>query len=177
MVYELFERLDGFKQFNGLIGVMPAGFGELDEHASCEDFDFTQRMYLRGKTGLLVKGTRVGEQAPLRLRELYNQRVRWLNGAFQGLSRYHRDFHRARIPAGRKLAWFLSGTFPFIAFTAAPLAALFGLALALRGRASFFAAPGLMLHVWLITMCGAAVLAGNAFRKEISWKDSSRTDD
>ena len=183
-VYLMFERFDGFNQFNGMIGVLNIKtmrdyqFNHLDESASCEDLDFTQRAYLAGFTGGFAQNTRVGEQAPSTIRELFNQRVRWLSGACQGLRTYLPSFITAQISVSKKLAWFLAVSLPFVAFLATPVVPLYGARL--RGKYGLHSVIirtfGLVGHVWLITLCGSVALAKQMFGRHIEWGESKRSE-
>jgi len=182
-VYRLFERFGGFNQFNGMIGVLNIRLmrdhqlDHLDESVSCEDLAFIQKAYLAGFVGGFTADTMVGEQAPTTIRDLFNQRVRWLSGAYQGLSTHIASFAASGIPVSRKLAWFLALSIPFVAFLATPVVPLYGVRLC--GKYGFRAAImtlGLIGHVWLITLCGAVVLAKQVFGGSVEWKESVRSD-
>ncbi len=183
-VYMLFERFDGFNQFNGMIGVLNIKimrdyqFDHLDESASCEDLDFTQRAYLSGFTGGFAQNTRVGEQAPSTIRDLFNQRVRWLSGACQGMYTYLPSFITAQISASKKLAWFLALSLPFVAFLATPVVPLYGMRLCGKYclRSVIIRTFGLAGHIWLITLCGGVALAKNMFGWRIKWNGSKRSE-
>ena len=113
------QRFDVFKQFNGLIGVIDAralDSTSLNEDVYCEDLEFTQRMYINGKKPVLAETT-VGEQAPTSLKELYNQRIRWMSVALEGIEENAGRFYSAPIPVNQKLAWFTSMTlYPLLHF-------------------------------------------------------------
>lgn len=183
-VYRLFRRFDGFNQFNGLIGVLDVRRMEnyrlagLDESVPCEDIEFTQNAYLAGLTGVFTPKTMVGEQAPVSVSDLFNQRVRWLSGAYLGLRRHLPAFISSHIPVSRKLAWFLALSLPFVAFLAMPLALLYGV----RRREGYgrfqtvVQTAGLLGHLLLITLCGVVVLAKKVSGGGVEWKDSRRSE-
>jgi len=182
-VYRLFERFGGFNQFNGMIGVLNIRLmrdhqlDRLDESASCEDLDFTQKAYLAGFAGGFTANTMVGEQAPTTIRDLFNQRVRWLSGAYHGLRTHTASFVASEIPVSRQLAWFLALSLPFVAFLATPVVLLYGVRLC--GKYGFRAAImtlGLIGHVWLITLCGSVVLAKQVFGGHVEWQESGRSE-
>ncbi|MEA1944918.1 MAG: glycosyltransferase family 2 protein [Euryarchaeota archaeon] len=180
-VYRIFKKLDGFNQFNGLIGVLNTGIVEqlkLNESVSCEDLDFTQKIYLSGFTGVFTPETMVGEQAPSGIRDLFNQRVRWLTGACQGLRTYMPSFVTSEIPISRKLAWFLSLSIPFVAFIGTPFVPMYGLRLwrAYGMRSAIIQTFGLAAHLWLITLCGIVALAKQVFGGGVEWKESRRSE-
>ncbi|RZN34973.1 MAG: glycosyltransferase family 2 protein [Methanosarcinales archaeon] len=183
-VYLMFERFDGFNQFNGMIGVLNIKtmrdyqFNHLNESASCEDLDFTQQAYLAGFTGGFAQNTRVGEQAPSTIKDLFNQRVRWLSGACQGLRTYLPAFITAQISVSKKLAWFLALSLPFVAFLATPVVPLYGARLCGKYglRSVIVRTFGLVGHVWLITLCGSVALAKQVLGRHIEWGGSKRSE-
>ncbi|MHC1574454.1 MAG: glycosyltransferase family 2 protein [Candidatus Methanogasteraceae archaeon] len=183
-VYRTFRRLDGFNQFNGLIGVLNMKliarhrFNRLNESVSCEDLDFTQKSYLAGLTGVFTPETMVGEQAPAGLGDLFNQRVRWLAGAYQGLRTYLPAFITSEIPLPRRLAWFLALTLPFVAFIAMPIVPVYGLRLWGRFgmRCAIVQTIGLIGHTWLITLCGIVALVKQVTGGGVEWKESVRSE-
>ncbi len=178
-VYRLYERFDGFKQFNGLIGVIDARALDgtsLNEDVYCEDLEFTQRMYISGKKPVLAE-TKVGEQAPTSLKELYNQRIRWMSGALEGVEENTARFYSAPIPLNQKLAWFTSMTLPFAAFLLTPIVPVYGLRLWSKGHDRIlFKTVGLVFHVWLISFCGVQAILNRARKKKTKWTDTSRSD-
>lgn len=177
-IYQLFEKFDGFKQFNGLIGVIDArSFNKtlLNEHVYCEDLEFTQRIYLEGKKPVFAD-TRVGEQAPTTLKDLYNQRVRWLSGALDGLIENMAYFPHANISINLKLAWFTSLVLPFGAILLTPFIPAYGLRLKSKCQTKIISKTlGLIFHVWLITLCGKVALLNRIRKKRTAWTDSSRS--
>lgn len=183
-VYRTFRRLDGFNQFNGLIGVLNMKlmerhrFNRLNESVSCEDLDFTQKSYLAGLTGVFTPETMVGEQAPAGLGDLANQRVRWLAGAYQGLHTYLPAFMTSKIPLPRRLAWFLALTLPFVAFLTMPIVPVYGLRLWGRFgmRRAIVQTIGLIGHTWLITLCGIVALGKQVSGGGVEWKESVRSE-
>jgi cellulose synthase/poly-beta-1,6-N-acetylglucosamine synthase-like glycosyltransferase len=183
-VYEEFAIYDGFTHFNGLIGVIDMKLvnsylpRSLDESVPCEDVEFTQRAYLAGLTSVFTPHTMVGEQAPVSIGDLFNQRVRWLAGAFAGLQKYRSRFFFALIPRTRKLAWFFALSLPFVAFLAIPIVPVYGLRLWAKHGVSraVVQTAGLIGHTVLITICGLVVIAKRIMGRETEWKDSSRSD-
>ncbi len=179
-LYRLLERCDGFKQFNGLIGVLDVRIfadKRLNEDATCEDVDLTQQLYLEGKTAVLVDATRVGEQAPLSPKDYYHQRVRWITGAYEGLKNFPK-FKQAKIPMSRKITWLSVMTIPFFIFLFSPLVLLYGIRLwQLSDDVMDFAIKlfGLIMHVWMLQICGLAVLYAQLFNKSAKWKEMRRS--
>ncbi|MCL7412566.1 MAG: glycosyltransferase family 2 protein [ANME-2 cluster archaeon] len=178
-VYSLYERFDGFKQFNGLIGVIDARTFDgtrLNEAVFCEDLEFTQRIYIAGKKPVLAR-TMVGEQGPTSLKELYNQRVRWLSGALEGVEDNIARFFYAHIPINQKIAWFTSMTLPFAAFLLSPFVPVYGFRLWNKGDDRvLFKTLGLIFHVWLISFCGVHAVFNRARKTRTVWTDTSRSD-
>lgn len=182
-MYRLFDRIGGFNQFNGMIGVLNIRLmkkhqlDHMNESVSCEDLAFTQKAYLAGLVGRFTANTMVGEQAPTTIRDLFNQRVRWLSGAYQGLSTHLTSFISSEISMSKKIAWFLALSLPFMAFITTPVVLLYSARL--YGKYGYRAAImtlGLLCHVWLITLCGAVVLSKQAFGGHVEWKESERSD-
>jgi len=188
-VYRLFERFGGFNQFNGMIGVLNIRLlnirpmrdhplDRLDESVSCEDLDFTQKAYLAGFIAGFTANTMVGEQAPSTIRDLFNQRVRWLSGAYHGLRTHLSSFVASEIPVSRKLAWLLALSIPFVAFLATPVVLLYGVRLCWKYSLCRVAIMtiGVIGHGWLSTLCGAVVLAKQVGGGHVEWKESGRSD-
>ncbi len=179
-LYRLLERCDGFKQFNGLIGVLDARIfadRRLNEDATCEDADMTQQLYLEGKTAAFVDTTHVGEQSPISIRDYYRQRARWLAGAYEGLRNFSK-FKRAKIPMSGKITWFSAMIIPFFISLFSPLVILYGIRLwQLSGDARDFAIKlfGLIMHAWILQICGLAVLYAQLFNRSIKWKEMHRS--
>jgi len=179
-LYRLLERCDGFKQFNGLIGVLDARIfadRRLNEDATCEDVDLTQQLYLEGKTAALVDTTRVGEQAPLSIRDYYHQRVRWLAGAYEGLRNFSK-FKRAKIPMSRKITWLSVMMMPFFISLFSPLVILYGIRLwQLSDDAVDFAIKlfGLIIHAWILQICGLTALFRQLCNIDVKWKEMCRS--
>ncbi|HYA60591.1 MAG TPA: glycosyltransferase family 2 protein [Candidatus Acidoferrum sp.] len=75
-----------------------------NEEVIDEVFDMLTRMYLKGEVAVLAKTT-MGEQAPITLKDLYHQRVRWSRGMVESFSRYFIPMVKAPIPFTRKMSW------------------------------------------------------------------------
>ncbi|MDI6859444.1 MAG: glycosyltransferase family 2 protein [Methanocellales archaeon] len=179
-MYRLLDRMDGFKQFNGLIGILDARIFDrrrLDETAICEDVDLTQQIYIEGEIAVLAN-TRVGEQAPTTLTDLFNQRVRWISGACEGLKYLH-EFCRAKIPLSRKITWFSAMTIPFVTFMISPLVPSYGVRLwrSSDGIKDFaIKLLGLIADAWLIELCALVALSKKLLRAQVKWKDMARSE-
>lgn len=180
-LYRLYHWSGGFLQFNGLIGVAQASFlkrERLDEKSSCEDLDLTQRIYLAQRVAVLAKTT-VGEQAPLTVKDIYRQRVRWLRGAAESYKKFLIPMFKAPIPFSRKLSWFLSLTAPFFAFLLSPFI-IFGIDRIFRvsdNPLEFFEILfGLLAYLWVITICGIVGLIQHLTSSEGKWMSMTRSD-
>lgn len=178
-LYRLLDRMDGFKQFNGLIGVLDARLFDrrrLDETAICEDADLMQQIYLEGNIAVLAN-TRVGEQAPLTLMDLFNQRVRWISGACEGL-KYFSGFCRAKIPWSRKISWFSAMTISFFMFMVSPLVPSYSMRLwrSSNGMGDFtLKLMGLIVDAWIIWLCALMALFKKLLHRQIKWKETARS--
>ncbi|MHC1635887.1 MAG: glycosyltransferase family 2 protein [Candidatus Methanospirareceae archaeon] len=122
-LYRVFSRGRGscFLHFNGLIGVARGEWffrERFNEEKMCEDVDMTDRIYLSGKRVRFVNGTRLGEQAPIHIGDLYKQRVRWWMAPLEELSSHLIDFFRANIPKRLKISWLVAmlSSYVFILF-------------------------------------------------------------
>ncbi|MHC1567129.1 MAG: glycosyltransferase family 2 protein [Candidatus Syntropharchaeia archaeon] len=180
-IYRIFHWCDGFKQFNGLIGVIDGRTLKekgLREDKICEDVDFTQRIYLDGKTAAFTKKVLVGEQAPITLRDFYHQRVRWMRGALEGLEEHFSNFLSARIPRSRKITWFMSMTIPFFLIFLSPLVPLCSVRLWRSRRdvwdflIKFF---GLILYTGIMEICGITAIL-TSWKRKMRWKKIERTE-
>ena len=177
-LYRLLDRMDGFKQFNGLIGILDARIFDsrrFDETAICEDVDLTQQIYLEGNIAVLAN-TRVGEQAPMTLKDLFNQKVRWISGACEGL-KYFREFCRAKIPFSRKITWFSAMMLPFFTFMASPLVLSYSPRLwrSSDGIKDFtIKLLGLIADSWFIGLCALVALSKKLLHMQVKWKEMAR---
>lgn len=174
------ERQNGFNHFNGLISVMDADYlmeEKLDEGKICEDTDFTEKAYLDGKRPAINTGSYLGEQSVTGIKDLYNQKLRWMKGALEGLRYYSLPFFRSDLPFKVKSSWFSAMTTPFFAALLSPVAFLYSLKLLYdsgdvvdsveKGFALFF-------FTWLISFCGLVNIGKMLAGKGVEWKDSER---
>lgn len=177
-LYRLLDKMDGFKQFNGLVGVIDARIFDsrkFDETAICEDVDLTQQIYLEGKIAVLAN-TLVGEQAPMTLKDIFNQRVRWISGALEGL-KYFREFCRAKIPFSRKITWFSAMMLPFFVFMISPLVPSYIIRLwqSFDGLKDFaIKLLGLIVDAWIIWLCALVALSKKLLHIQVKWKKTAR---
>jgi cellulose synthase/poly-beta-1,6-N-acetylglucosamine synthase-like glycosyltransferase len=180
-LYRLYHWSDGFVQFNGLIGLVQASFlkkEQLDEKSSCEDLDLTQRIYLAQRVVVLAKTT-VGEQAPVTVKDIYSQRVRWLRGAAESYRKFLIPMFKASIPFSRKLCWFLSLTAPFFAFLLSPVI-IFGVdrisSVSDNPLEFFEILIGLLGYLWVITICGVVGVIQHLTSRKAEWTSLTRSD-
>jgi cellulose synthase/poly-beta-1,6-N-acetylglucosamine synthase-like glycosyltransferase len=134
-------------------------------------------MYLAQHVAILAKTT-VGEQAPTTMKDLYNQRVRWLRGAVEGYRKFLLPMIKAPIPFSRKLFWFASMIFPFFSFLLSPLL-IFGIDRILKVSANpiefFEILFGLFGYLWFITLCGIIAIIQYITSSKTEWKSVTRS--
>lgn len=179
-IYRLFNYFGGFAVFNGLVGVVDGSVfrdARFSEEVMCEDYELTQRLYLRGRTAKFTKKTRVGEQAPITLRDLYHQRLRWVTGAVEGLGDL-RTVMKSNISKNRKHSWVAIMILPFFIAMFSLLVSLYADKL-WKSRSSnrdflvkYF---GLMFHVWLLEVCGIVALIKHLANRRVEWKKIERS--
>jgi len=179
-IYRLFNYFGGFAVFNGLVGVVDGSVfrdARFSEEVMCEDYELTQRLYLRGRTAKFTKKTRVGEQAPITLQDLYHQRLRWVTGAVEGLGDL-RDVMKSNISKNRKRSWVAIMILPFFIAMFSLLVSLYADKL-WKSRSSnrdflvkYF---GLMFHVWLLEVCGIVALIKHLANRRVEWKKIERS--
>jgi cellulose synthase/poly-beta-1,6-N-acetylglucosamine synthase-like glycosyltransferase len=174
------SRSDINMTLGGAGGVVKGSFlkGEkFDEEASGEDLDMLTRMYLKGKVTVPAKTT-VGEQAPVTLKDLYNQRVRWYKGNVECLSKHFMPMCKAPIPFSRKISWFFIMTLPFFAFLLTPGVILLLDKIKKQSNSSkellkiFLGGIG---FVWLMTVCGIVANIKHITSRQSEWKPSKRS--
>ncbi len=180
-VYHLFNWSKGFIQFNGAIGLLKADFlcnAVFDERSSCEDLDMSQRIYLSGNHVTLAK-TRVGEQAPTRVHDLYKQRVRWFRGALEGIRKYFSPIWGARMSFLKKATWLGALTIPFFSDLLIPYVPRY-LKSAREESANLKELTkitfGLFGYTCLMTVCGAVALGQHLIERKCEWGAVARSD-
>ncbi len=173
-IYRLFNWSKGFMQFNGAIGLSKADLlskTTFDERSSCEDLDMSQRIYLSGNHATLAK-TRVGEQAPTRVHDLYKQRVRWFRGALEGIRKYFRPIWGARMSFLKKATWLGSVTVPFFSYLLIPFIPLY-LKNIREESANLNEVVklifGLLGYTCMMTVCGAVALGQHLTARNCEW--------
>jgi len=180
-IYRLFEYSDSFKQFNGLIGVINAKVLEdihkrFDEGVSCEDVDMTQRIYLEGMTAAFVKSAMTGEQAAITLTDYYQQRLRWMTGAYEGLRAYSAKFWHADIPMSRKMSWFLALTTPLISAVFIPFIPVYALYSGDSIKSFLATTGGLFVSACITMVCSWHALINQLLKRGVEWKKVERSD-
>ncbi|MBN1456146.1 MAG: glycosyltransferase family 2 protein [Methanomicrobia archaeon] len=181
-------KKSGFKQFNGLIGVLRADLlaqYKLKEEAIAEDADYATRMYARGYQAILVQGTQLYEQAPVRWRDLLNQRLRWHYGGLQ-LWRYWHDVKRC---GNKKFirSWLLALTLNYAVIIYLPLSILTPFVLlgypAERLPAKVLPKPplritvGLILHLFLLQYSAIVAIVNYLRGRGVEWTAIKRVAD
>jgi len=172
-------RKSGFRQFNGLIGVLKASLLEkygLIEDALAEDADFATRMHAMGYNALLCDG-RIYEQAPVTWKDLYNQRKRWYYGGMQ-LWKYVRDVFSSRRP--RFIAsWLMALTLTYIPAFFIPLIVIFSPPLLLykfRKVDRLAVVLGLVIHALLLQVASITALVSFVTGRDMRWVPMKRTE-
>ncbi len=166
----------GFKQFNGLIGVLRGDLlmkEMLNEDAIAEDADFATRMHIKGYKAKLVETTKLYEQAPMKWRDLYNQRKRWYYGGLQ-LWKYWRFTKNSDTRF--KVSWLLSLTLTYIIAIFIPFLLLspFLLLYYYRSFKKLRVAFGLFLHLLLLQFASIEAIASFIMRRGVEWKKIER---
>ncbi|MGZ4863340.1 MAG: glycosyltransferase family 2 protein [Halobacteriota archaeon] len=180
-IYRFGRWSGGFTQFNGLIGVSKAAFLRstvFDERCACEDIDVSQQIYLSGSSALLVN-SKVGEQAATSIQDLYNQRVRWFRGGFEGLRKYGAQMFRAGVPIVVKITWFCSLTIPFFSYLLAPFAPLYLRAIKAESDSLseiLRVLVGVIGYTYLMTLCGAVAIGQHFTSRKSDWAAATRSE-
>ncbi len=166
----------GFRQFNGLIGVLRADplfrYG-LKEDAITEDADFATRMHAKRFTALLVD-TAVYEQAPLTWRDLLEQRKRWYYGGLQ-LWRYWKD-----VRGGSSefiFSWIMALTLTYFTGLFLPLILLSPplIVYKFRNVKKISVSIGLLVHALILQYAAIKAMLNFIRRKEICWEGLRRS--
>jgi cellulose synthase/poly-beta-1,6-N-acetylglucosamine synthase-like glycosyltransferase len=180
-IYRFFRWSRGFIQFNGMIGVSKAPFVRttgFDERCSCEDLDISEKIYLSGNRALLAT-TKIGEQAPTSIQDLYNQRVRWFRGAVEGFRKYLGPMFTARIPISVKATWLGALTIPFFSYLFAPFVPIYSRAIMAESDSiseSFKILLGLAGYGCLMTLCGIVAVGQHLASRKCEWAGVARSE-
>jgi cellulose synthase/poly-beta-1,6-N-acetylglucosamine synthase-like glycosyltransferase len=180
-IYRLGRWARGFIQFNGAIGVAKTTFLRsrgLNESSACEDLDFSAQIYLAGNSARLAN-TRVGEQAPICVHDLFHQRVRWFHGAVEGLRKYLASMLVANVPTLVKITWLGSLTVPFFSFLLAPFVPIYLRAIAAEGDTMSESVEilfGLIGYTCLMTLCGAVAVGQHLASRKSEWYKTARSE-
>ncbi len=172
-------KKSGFRQFNGLIGVLRASLLEkyrLNEDALAEDADFATRMHAMGYEALLCEG-KIHEQSPVTWKDLYNQRKRWYYGGLQ-LWKYARA-----VFASRRLrfiaSWLMALTLTYIPALFIPLILLLSPPLLLykfRKVDRLAVVAGLVAHALLLQLASIMALLSFVTGRDMRWAPMKRTE-
>jgi len=166
----------GFRQFNGLIGVLRAEhlfrYG-LKEDAIAEDADFATRMHAKRLTALLIDSA-VYEQAPLTWWDLLEQRRRWYYGGLQ-LWKYWEEVKGGKFEfvfswiMALTLTYFAALFLPFILLSPPLVVCKF------RNVKKLPVSMGLLIHALILQYAAIKAMLSFIRRKEISWKGIRRS--
>jgi len=168
-------RKSGFRQFNGLIGVLNPEYifrYRLNENCLTEDADFSTRMHAIGLRAEMCDSV-LHEQAPINAGDLVSQRKRWYYGGLE-LWKYLGEV----IRSGNFrfiFSWLLSLTltyFPAIFFlpvvlTLPPLLVRYGF----RG---FRIHAGLIFHLVLLQISSISALVAFLRKNKVEWGSIER---
>jgi cellulose synthase/poly-beta-1,6-N-acetylglucosamine synthase-like glycosyltransferase len=180
-IYRFSSWSRGFIQFNGVIGVSKAPFLRttgFDERCLCEDLDISEKIYLSGNRALLAK-TKVGEQAPTSIQDLYNQRVRWFRGAVEGFRKYLGPMFVSRVAILVKVTWLGSLMIPFFSYLLAPFVFIYCRAIRLESDSlseSFKILLGLAGYACLMTLCGTVAVGQHLTSRKCEWAAVTRSE-
>jgi len=169
-------KKSAFKQFNGLIGVLRAEFlikYKLNEDAIAEDADFATRMHSKGYKAILVENTRIFEQAPIKWKDLYNQRKRWYYGGLQ-LWKYWKDVRKCNFKF--VFSWFSALTLTYTVFLALPFLLLAPPLLLYKFRKikKMVVVFGLFIHVLILQFAAIMALINFIKNRGIEWGSIER---
>jgi len=168
-------RKSGFRQFNGLIGVLRWDVlrrYRIDERYLTEDAEFATRMHALGYKALFLRESYIKEQAPLSWKELYSQRRRWYYGGLQ-LWNYFKLVRDSPNP-NFKLSWFLSLTLTYFIALFLPLLILSPILLLSRGVGKLKIAIGLFLHVLILQTAAFSSIAEFLRGRGVEWSPQKR---
>lgn len=169
-------KKSAFKQFNGLIGVLRAKFlikYRLNEDATTEDADFATRMHSMGYKAILVENTKIFEQAPIKWKDLYNQRKRWYYGGLQ-LWKYWKDVRKSNFKFA--ISWFSALTLTYIIVIISPFLVLAPPLLLYKFRKikKLVVVVGLFVHVLILQFAAITALISFIKKRGVEWGSIER---
>ena len=169
-------KKSAFKQFNGLIGVLRAKLLKkyrLNEDAMTEDADFATRMHLMGYRAILVEDTRIFEQAPIKWKDLYNQRKRWYYGGLQ-LWKYWKNVRKSNFKFA--ISWFTALTMTYVVLIFFPLLILAPPLLLYKFRKvkKLLVVFGLVIHLLILQFAAITAIASFIKMRGIEWSHIER---
>lgn len=170
-------RVSGFRQFNGLIGVLGYSYLErygLNEGALTEDADFATRMHTLGLKAELADGC-VYEQSPVTLSDFFSQRKRWYYGGLELWKYLDRVVGSGNVHFA--ISWLSALTltyFPilYLPFLILSLPAL----LVMYGRKGPEVYAGLILHVIILQLASISATLNFLRREGVEWKAMRRVE-
>ena len=171
-------KKNGYRQFNGLIGVLRAKFlyeHRLNEDVITEDADFSTRMHALGYRALYCENSAVYEQAPLSWTDLYNQRKRWYYGGLQ-LWRYRKLVSRSKNRKF-KYSWYAALTLTYLPVLMIPFLLFLGPPLVLakfRNVKKLMAVPGLVIHSLVLQLAAVSAVISFVRKRGVEWKAARR---
>ncbi|RLI83415.1 glycosyltransferase family 2 protein [Archaeoglobales archaeon] len=168
-------RKSGFKQFNGLIGVLRWDILKryrIDERYVTEDAEFATRMHSIGYKALYVRDSCVKEQAPLTWKDLFFQRKRWYFGGLQ-LWNYFSKVKRSRW--GFRISWIMSLTLTYFIAFFSPIIAFSPILLCAKfGGKKIKVSLGLLFHVLILQSAAFASINDFLKGRGIEWRPQKR---
>lgn len=170
-------KKNGYKQFNGLIGVLKAKYlyrYRLNENAITEDADFSTRMHAYGYKAYYCDSSCVYEQSPLSWRELYNQRKRWYYGGLQ-LWKYRKLVGSCRNKKF-KYSWYTALTLTYFPVLMLPflIVSPFIILAKFRNVKKLIAVPGLAIHSLILQVSAFSALLNFLRKKDVKWTATRR---
>ncbi len=171
-------KKNGYKQFNGLIGILRAKFlyeHKLSEDVITEDADFSTRMHALGFRALYCEKSLVYEQSPLSWTDLYNQRKRWYYGGLQ-LWRYRKLVSKSKNRKF-KYSWYMALTLTYLPALMLPFLLVLGPLLILakfRNVKKLIAVPGFAVHSLVLQLAAISALISFLRKRGVEWKAARR---
>ncbi len=170
-------KKNGYKQFNGLIGVLRAKFlyeYGLNECAITEDADFSTRMHAMGYKAIYCDKSVLHEQSPLSWKEFYYQRKRWYFGGLQ-LWRYRELVKKSRKEF--KYSWYLALTITYIPVLILPFLPILPLLILAKFRnlKKLIAVPGFVVYSLVLQSAALSAVVSYLRKRNVEWKAARRT--